>query len=280
MIRPTSYVLSGSGTKFFVFIGALRVLFAAGRLPKRIMGTSGGGLVALYVAAHYNHRAPLEVIDALEDFARGFEIDKLLDLGGIRWPQFWHGLYKGDKILAVLRQALPADWGKLTLPAYVVTSDRTADACKVWGADDKVEPAIAGRATMSLPGFDAVQIKGHWHTDGGTRANYPLDYFNDVADSDVVGLRFRPRADKAILHPGVQGRAVQSFKNKVEFNLDNIDDMIEGCSTAHMAAALKARTIMLDAPGSGLAFKVSQQDADEMIRGGEASASAWLKANP
>ena len=272
----TSYVLSGSGTKLFTFIGALRVLFTAGFTPRRLIGTSGGGLVALFIAARYDEQNPLACVAAAEKFARSLELHKLLDGGGLRWPRFWHGLYKGDLILERLRDALPRSWGGMKLPEYVVTSDRTADAAKVWGVEDKIEPALAGRATMSLPIFDAVKIKGHWHTDGGTRANYPLAFFKD--DPTVIGLRFRPIGKAGMLGPGEEAAAVQSFKNKIEFQFDNVDDMIEATSRMHMEAAVKARTIMLDAPGSGMDFNVSQAEIDDLIKAGEDSARKWLAA--
>lgn len=276
VIRETSYVLSGSGTRFYAFIGALRVLFAAGWFPKRLIGTSGGGLVVLFIAAHYDPANPLAVIDKLEAFARSFRMSEMLDPGGLRWPRFWHGAFKGQRVLKELRRALPRDWRDMKLPVFVVTADRTAKAAKVWGVEDGVEPAIAGRATMSLPVFDAVRINDHWHTDGGTRANYPLSFFGD--DAHVVGLRFRPVGADDVIMPGEQGDAVQTFDNKLAFQLDNVDDMIEATSRMHMAAATKARTLMLDAPGSGMDFSIDDEEIEALIQAGEDSARRFLSA--
>lgn len=278
MGKSVSLVLSGSGTKLYTFIGALRVLFSAGYTPKQLSGTSGGGLVALFVAAHYDAARPMTTILQLEEFARSFRVQDMLDPGGFRWPRFWHGLYKGERILAKLREALPSSWAAMKLPVFVVTSDRTADAVKVWGAEDGVEPALVGRATMSLPIFDAVQIQGHWHTDGGTRANYPLAFFGD--GEDVIGMRFRPLGKSGMLKPGEHGAVVQTFKGKVDFQLDNVDDMIEATSRMHMAVATKARTIMLDAPGSGMDFSLDDKQITRLIAAGEESAHRWLAGKP
>lgn len=276
MDKLTSFVFSGSGARLYAFIGALRVLFAAGYRPKQLIGTSGGGLVALFVAAHYDPKDPMAVIGKLEAFARSFQLAKLLDLAWFpRWPAYWHGLHKGALIRAKLDEALPAKWSDMRLPVYVVTSDRNADAAKVWGEKDGIAPALAGRATMSLPRlFDAVEIQGHRHTDGGTRANYPLSFFGD--DEDVIGIRFRPIGKRALLMPGETAPAVQSFANGVEFDLDNIDDMIEATSQMHMSAATKAKTLMLDVPGSGMDFHVEDKDITRQIDAGEASARKWL----
>jgi NTE family protein len=277
MDKLTSFVFSGSGTRLFAFIGALRVLFAAGYRPKQLIGTSGGGLIALFIAAHYDPREPMAVLDKLEAFARGLQIGKLLDPAWFpRWPRYWHGPYKGARIRAKLDEALPAKWTDMKLPVFVVTSDRNGDVAKVWGEADGIAPALAGRATMSLPIFDAVEIQGHYHTDGGTRANYPLSFFGD--DENVVGLRFRPLAHKAIAGPGEKAPSVQTFANTVEFNIDNIDDMIEATSRMHMAAAQKASTIMLDVPGSGMDFDVDDEDITRQIQAGAASAKKWLTA--
>lgn len=272
----TSYVLSGSGMKLFAYLRALRALFVSGRLPKQLIGTSGGGLVAMFVAAHFDPHRPFDCLDRAEKLARSLSVTSLLDLGFFRWPHPTHGIYKGDRILAKLREELPRTWKDFKLPVFVVTADRTADATKIWGVDDDVEPALVARATMSLPIFDAVKIKGHWHTDGGTRANYPLAFFGD--EENVIGLRFRPLAKRGVLGPGEEGAPVQAFTSKISFQLDNIDDMMEATALMHMQAAVKAQTIMLDVPGSGLDFGMEAAEIDAMMEAGEKSAQKWLRS--
>lgn len=279
MIKPTSYVFSGSGTKLYAFAGALRALIQAGRHPRRVIGTSGGGLIGLFLAARWNPATPERVCDELESFLRSFRLRDLLDLGGLRWPRFWHGIYKGDRFLAKMRDVLPARWSDMKLPVFVVTADRTADTTKIWGLADDVEPALAGRATMSLPIFDAVSIRDHWHTDGGTRNNFPLDFWGPL-DASVIGLRFRPLTTREVVLPGQQGDAVQVFANAVDFNLDNVDDMIEATSRLHTSIAIHAQTIYLDVPGSGMDFDVDDAAIAHMMRLGADAARAWLKGNP
>lgn len=274
MPKDVSLVLSGSGTRYPVFIGALRRLTEAGFRFKRVCGTSGGAIVAAGLAAWYDRRDPMAAIERLEHLGRELRPQSFLDpnLFSIR---YWQGLYAGKRILRELTRLLPASFSDLRIPLYVVTHDLSARCAKVWGAEDKIDLPLVVRASMSLPGvFDAVFIRGHVHVDGGIGANYPLTIFG--VGEDVVGLRFRPSTSVGFAPAGFEPPVAARYRNRLELIGAAVDDMVEASSRLYMESAVKARTCMLDSLGSSFDFHLSDEDLERLIANGYDSVGRWL----
>lgn len=274
--REVDIVASGSGARLFVFIGALLRLAESGHRFRRLCGTSGGSIVLAKLASVYDPADPMRSVRQLEAFAQRINPAQLLDpnwFGG-RW---WEGRNAGNKVLAELRAQLPPRFDNLALPLNVVTHDLTSRRTKVWGkADVGVDLPLVVRASMSLPlVFDAVFLRGHVHVDGGVSANYPLDLYGD--GDGVIGLRFRPTGGGAPVPPGEDGGHASVYRHKHELWGAILDDMLEATSRLHMSAATKARTIMLDYPGSSFDFDVGPGEITAQIDAGWESVGEWLK---
>jgi len=256
-------VLSGSGTRYPVFIGALRRLEKAGMRPTEVCGVSGGAIIAAGIARGMDSHA-------LEALAKKCLPGPLLDK---RWfvellaLDPYKGIWKGERFLAKFREVLPNKWEDCKIPLHVVTFNLGRGAHRVWSAKDAKDcndiPRLV-RASMSLPVFDSCLINGEWHEDGGFGANFPLDIFGD--GKDVIGMRFR----------GTDPTKVRRFKTKIERLLTMIDDFIEATAHEHVEDAMFARVMLLDTKHGGLDLGMDEKAVESMIDEGFRCADKWL----
>lgn len=260
--RRVRLVLSGSGTRYPVFIGALRVLERYGIEVVEVLGVSGGSLMAAGIAAGMDSYA-------LEKLAKEALPGELTD---IRWLPSWsayHGRIKGAKLLARLRQLLPATFAEMKIPLHIVTFNMQRSRHVVWNGTQSIKdvPRLL-RTSISLPFiYDMVMLDGEWHVDGGVGANFPLDHFGDGAD--VIGMRFRGHDER-----GPPRRLV----TKMDAAEALIDGLIESTTREHIEDAVFARVMLLDTKASGFNLSMSAEDIDKMIAEGEASALEWVRA--
>ena len=103
--KKIKLVLSGSGTKYPCFVGAIKKLLEEGYEIEEVCGTSGGALVASGLASYYDSKNPLATIDRLEKFMIDFLPGKLIDWNFL--PFFRRGFIGGKKILKALEENLP-----------------------------------------------------------------------------------------------------------------------------------------------------------------------------
>lgn len=186
--KKIKLVLSGSGTRYPCFVGAIQRLLEEGYIIEEICGTSGGSIIAAGFASRYNKEKPMEVIKYLEEMCHRTLPGPLLDINF--FPFFRKGFYKGKKILKTLRKEYPKSFKELNIPLRVITFNNNLARKKIWTADDEQEVALTVRASMSLPGiFDLVKIEEDWHSDGGIVANFELDAFG-TEEKNVFGITF------------------------------------------------------------------------------------------
>jgi NTE family protein len=174
--KDLTLVLSGSGTKFYAFLGAIRELVRAGYSFNAFRGTSGGAIVAAAMAFYYD--GTVASVEKAIDLAVNIPLNKAKDrrwFSDMLWP--WggpKGRFKGKRILKLLRQNLPPDFDDLRWPC-AVSAFQVNLARKRTIMLESGDLPLAVRASMSIPGvFDPVTIGSKLLVDGGWQFNLPL----------------------------------------------------------------------------------------------------------
>jgi predicted acylesterase/phospholipase RssA len=257
MSKPAiKLVLSGSGTKYPVFAGALKSIRRRYDV-KAICGTSGGALVG---AATASGRSADEVIKMV----RENRPSDLLDFNWMPSLSATKGRFAGNRLLKRFREILPEDFNKCAIPFHCITWNLNRGIHVVHQQKGDLPRAV--RASMSLPFvFDPVPIAGELHVDGGIGANFPLDIYG--AEQATLGLRFRPQNPQKF-------RKVES---KLEMAETLIDGLIESCTREHVEDAMWAKTMLLDTTNSGMDFGMSLAEIDVMVAEGEHCAEEWFR---
>lgn len=281
--KKVKVVLSGSGTRYPCFIGALWRLLADGYEVTEICGTSGGAIVAAKFATSYDKDDPRKTMQSLLETATSTLPGPLLDLNWFETafsfrPQNLFrkdrkvlslntkGIFKGKKILKALQKELPSSFEETVIPMRIVTFNNNMGEHKIWTAADGISLPHAVRASMSLPIiFDPVKLGGDIHTDGGITANFPLDVFGN--GEDVVGFRF-----------GSSGPTRRNIKSKLDIAAANIDGAIESAMREDIKdASLRSRICYLHTRQGGLNLHMTKEDVGKQINEGWDSVDSWLK---
>jgi len=302
---PKTYklVLSGSGTRYPCFIGAIKRLLEEGIEIDEVCGTSGGGIIAAGLGWKYDKENPLDSIAFLEKMALDLMPGSLLDPHwfdfalSFRWRNLFqgygfnplnlfrknkevftldpkkmvltrntNGIFKGDKILKELRKNLPKDL-ELRIPVTIVTYNNNWKKATFWRLEkdgDLLSTLV--RATLSLPIiFDPVLIGDDIHTDGGATANFPLDVFGE--DADVIGLTFS----------GVKATRTE-IDDKIDIAQANIDGMMLATMNEDIRdAGNRSRVCRIRTRHAGLNLRMTQKEVKDQIREGYDSVSKWLE---
>ena len=264
-------VLSGSGTKYPVFVGALKRLCEhIEQLRKQgidagideVCGTSGGAVIAAGLATHYNEKDLKVTMKALEELVLNTLPGPLLDLNF--FPFGLNGAFKGNKILKKFREVLPDVFTKTKIPVRIVTFNNNLGEHKIWETSDKVELPLVVRASMSLPFiFDPVFIRGDVHTDGGVTANFPLDIYG-VGD-DVIGFRI-----------GSGKLERRKIENKIDIITSHVNGMIECSTREHVEDAIHAKVCYLKTSHGGLDLNMDREDVKQQMVDGYKTFDSWL----
>lgn len=152
-------VLSGGGARGFAHIGVMRVLEREGASFDMVAGTSMGAIVGALYATGMNAAELYELADGLHWW-------EIVDLS------LQTGLFKGDRLQALLAEHLPMTFAELRLPLAVTTTDIETGETVVILEGDLVS---AVRASSSFPGaFEPLQIRGRTLADGGIVNNLPV----------------------------------------------------------------------------------------------------------
>jgi NTE family protein len=206
-------VFSGGGMRSIAMVGAYQVLEEKGIQITRLAGTSGGSVIAAFIAAGYSSQE-------LKDLVFETKTTSLLDERRPCFNQFlskwllmyWRmGLYKGDALEGWIgdklakkgvRTFLDLPEGTLRLIASDLTSGRLLvlpDDLLAYGIDLKHFPlAKAIRMSCSIPYFfEPVKLKTsdgvHYIVDGGVLSGFPMWLFGDEKTvRPVIGVTLKP----------------------------------------------------------------------------------------
>lgn len=269
-MKKIKIVLSGSGTRYPVHLGGLLRLAEEDIEISEICGTSGGAIIAAAIASGYPvHSDSVALLKELLPAKNGL-IDYSLWSFIFQW-----GLIKGDKLEKVFDQYFAKTMGEVVIPLSIITTNIERKTIRVFSSatDPKMSLSKVVRASMSIPGvFTPVVIEDEMYVDGGLTGNYMLDVYG--AGEDVIGFRFgqvnrsRNFSDK----PKIK------IKNAKDYISANIEAMLDATTSEHIEDAMLARTISLKTNHSGLNFKMTDKDVDEMIQDGYNCVDRWLKS--
>lgn len=246
-------VLSGSGTRYPCFIGAIKRLLEEGYEIEEICGTSGGAIVAAGFASNYEPDKPEEIVKFMTDMALEILPRPLMDINA--FPFFRKGFFAGKKILRALEKHLPDNFSDTKIPVRIVTFNNNLARHKIWSSEDNANLPLCVRASMGLPGiFDLVNINGDWHSDGGIVGNFELDVFGTEI-TNVFGVTF---AGLKTPHR----REVRWKKDIIQAHIDGAieENMLEDIEDISGAPICYIKTVH-----QGLNLKMNQNDVLEQI---------------
>lgn len=181
-------VLAGGGTRLPAHVGVLAALEAMGYRIPRLVGVSGGSIVAALFAHGYSvdyiHRLAVDI-----DFRRfrGRSVRKLLFAGG---------LSNGERFESWLDDQLGgATFARLDRPLHVVATDVRSGAPVFFDAERSPDLRVARavRFSMGIPLlFTFAAWRDHLMVDGSILAEDAL--YRDWSDDDTPVVYFRLRA--------------------------------------------------------------------------------------
>lgn len=191
MLNEVEYlVLSGSGDKFCVELGACKSLFY--NIPKiklkGLVGTSGGAIVTSTLALGYSYHDTC-------NFLRTLDIPNLLDFYWSKPLSLFQedklALMKGEKIYNKLKEFFNVKFKDTKIPLAICTTDLQTKGLKIFGTIETPDVYIydALRASISLPFiFTPHTIDGVKYIDGGISENFYLKYYSKDT-KNIVGIR-------------------------------------------------------------------------------------------
>jgi NTE family protein len=194
--KEIDLVLSGSGTRYPVYVGAVRALMENGYQIKRVAGVSGGGLVAC--ALSYGiiniQNSPEEMLKRI-----GYKAEKE-NVFVKRWKQRYNlikymGFSTGEEFESFLDTAFEGKMvSDLKIPIRIYATDVWNQKIVVFSNSDPLKISKVLRMTISVPiVFAPVHYKGGLIVDGGIGSNFPIDAFKDGA-RPIIGIQMKAPA--------------------------------------------------------------------------------------
>jgi len=216
MSSDFTLVLSGSGALYPVHLGAAQALWEAGCRWTRVVGTSGGAIVAAYLATGQPPHSGLGLMKAVLP-------KDCLHFNWRFWDEGHWGLYSLKSLEAKLAPYVPAIFAQAELQLYIVTTDLVAREAYVWSAEHTPTAPVAPAARMSasIPGLIAPEPltregRELLITDGGVVNNFAVDYLEGPA----VGIRLLSRGSD-------EPKPVRSIREMLSATLSSMMGAIE-----------------------------------------------------
>lgn len=264
-MKRVKLVLSGSGTRFPVFVGALKRLEEEGYSFIEVIGTSGGSVIAAGLASGLS-------IKALEALCKQVmpKIGKLVNFSPLKLLNS-KGLADSSALHDLLDKYFVSKLGQAKIPLHIVTTNFDNECKQIFSS--KTHPTFdtstVVRASMSIPvAFVPVEIQGDWYIDGGVFANFAIDYFGN--EPDVIGLAFNRTTGRRKPRPNGWGGIV-------EFIMRIIDMLIIAKTNDDIEDIKLPNVINLDSKHDGMNFKITEANVDDMIKEGYSAVEKWLK---
>jgi len=258
-------VLSGSGTRFPIFIGALKAFEEKNITIKRVAGTSGGGIVAAFLALQNKVTA-----DELFKMILDIDFKKFKDFSLLSLI-FNYGLYKGDAIEKLVDKMTGGITFKyLPMECKIIASSPIDDEVVVFsqGTTPDVKVSTAIRYSLSVPIiFGYKKWNGKPLVDGLLSSNYPIDSFNDN-QRKVIGFRIITSSRKACCF---------NKMNILEYIFYLIQSLILSLEKEHIKdAPQSASTIEFDSDINPLNFDLTNEIKTKMFELGYQTTKQFL----
>lgn len=260
-------VLSGSGTKFPVFAGALKRLEEEGLEVEEVIGTSGGSVIAAGLASGFSATRLIKLCKEIMP-----RLNKMVDFNVFRPLTEW-GFIKGEKMKAELSKHFVPKMQDAKIPLHITATNFDTEKLEVFNSKTHPDVSVAQavRASIAIPVvFVPEKINGDLYVDGGVKANFAIDHFN--GNKNVVGLFFYERPGRKPRPRGLL--AFAAFIGRV------IDMLIRAKTDEDRADAKGVVQIPLSSSINGLDFAFDEEQVDQMIKEGYECVDEWLKHHP
>lgn len=272
---PICLTLPGSGTLMGVLAGACEVLeerhlfVAAG-------GTSGGGMVALALAAGMSAAQVSEMCSAM------LVRKDLLDKG---WPFDQRpGLYKGKVIEGILKDVFGKKRLKdLQIPCRVTIVDVSAQRPAILDSVEHGDVLCyrAARATGSVEGLFDIAIVHEDNPlrmagDGGLILNEPSGLWDDRPEP-TLSLRFsaRPTLQELIQQGHMRDGHKKTVKTWADLAVSAANTLLGAAATTMPSTKSAYSEIFLSSTGDGMQFGLTAAEVERRRQEGRAAALAY-----
>jgi NTE family protein len=266
-LKGIKLVLSGSGTKFPLFAGALKRLEEEGCVVEAAIGTSGGSIITAALGSGYSADEMIKLCKEIMP-----RLSKLVDFSFLRPLTDW-GFVGGEKIKEELGKHFIELLGQSQIPIHITACNFDTEKLTFFSSKEtpKLETKNVVRASISIPLFFVPEpIGGDLFVDGGVKKNFPIDFFGD--SPDVVGLYF-------VDSPGRRPRP-KGWKSLAGFIGRIINMLIAATTEDDIEDAQHTIQIPLKTKVNGLDFSFKEEEVQQMIDEGYACVDKWIKANP
>jgi NTE family protein len=262
-----SLVLGSGGARGLAHIGVIHWLLENGYRIRSIAGASMGALVGgIYAAGKLSVYADwvctLERLDVL----------RLLD------PSFGRaGLFKGDRLIAVLRKLIgDCSIQELAMPYTAVATDLDSGR-EVWLREGRLFDAI--RASIAVPLiFTPFENGGRRLVDGGLVNPIPVDATLKDDTDLTVAVDLSARCETGLAAPASEPAPRGSVHRRGIFDvaLASMDTMQNAIARLKLAAC--APDITVEIPRNACAFHEFWRAAEIIALGRERAAQAFARA--
>lgn len=266
-MKKIKLVLSGSGTRFPVFAGALKRLEQEGCQVVEVLGTSGGSVVAAAIASGFTANKLINLCKEIMP-----RLSKLVDFSLLRPLSDW-GFVGGEKMKAELAKHFVPTLKDAKIPLHISACNFDTEKLEVFSSKThgNLETHRAVRASISIPVFFVPEsIAGDLYIDGGVKMNFGIDFFGD--SPDVVGLYF--------LDPAGRKPRPKGWKSLADFIGRVVNMLISAKTEDDIEDAIHTNQIPLTTNVNGLDFSFTASEVDQMIQDGYWAVDRWIKANP
>lgn len=263
MNKIVNVAFSGSGQAYPCWLGSIMCLEDHGIKIAEISGTSGGSIIAAAYGSGLDPKS--QMIDLIKETLpfQNLLFDPSLISMFTRW-----GIFKGDKIQAILAEKFCPTLGHSKIPIYITSTNLTQRKSVVFNSKEHpgMLTALAVRSSISIPFlFATVDINGDDTIDGGWAFNYPVSVFKN--EHMTLGFKFKRKGILGKIN-GFFSFVASLFETMIAVNeKDSIED------------ARNAKTIHIKTNYSPFNFFVSKKDVDKMIQEGYQSTKEWLMIN-
>lgn len=158
--RP--FVLSGGGARGYAHLGVLKAFTEHGVVPEVIAATSAGSIVAAFVCDGYS-------IDEICEIMRHTKLAL-----SFQWKNWRHGVMSLKAVEDILKKYLRSKtFEELHIPLHITATNFLNGSRNILSSGPLI-PAILAASTIPML-FQAVDLNGIPHVDGGLTGNLPVE---------------------------------------------------------------------------------------------------------
>jgi predicted acylesterase/phospholipase RssA len=255
-------VFSGSGALYPAHLGAAAAYYEIKGKPDRLLGISGGALIASVLSAGGRPENYLDfILDTLPK--------KVI---GLNWKGFFRrhwGPGSLDKLEEALKQKAPRIFADCKIELNIVCTDLDNNVPKVYNSllTPKEQVPNIACASASIPGIFAPRedMNGNLLVDGGLCGTLWVDEFSR---GDVTGILLKGRSN-----------GPKKVRTLLDFVESNIGTALAHIDNEHIEDAFWANIITVDVDWNGLEFaKMDKEAVMKMYKKGYETVKAKLKS--